>query len=185
LVGRRAPQTRHPPGLPPTTDPVHQVHQGGNGWCYPRRRAGSGTGPSTEWGVHPIMAKRNRGRGRPAGNRPRPRTAPTAARPAATRQLETVAAPQPGGGLTPEEEARAAELEARLAQPERSAPGRRREDRPPGRSRWSSGGSLAAAAEEYAYVARDLRRIVVLQAALLAILLFLWLVIHGLHLVQV
>ncbi|MER3418562.1 MAG: hypothetical protein C4343_05605, partial [Chloroflexota bacterium] len=86
---------------------------------------------------------------------------------------------------TPEEEARAAELERRFLEQERPAapapmrPGSRAAALPRGGSR------LLDPSEEYAYVARDLRRIVIVQASLVGVLVGLWILIEGLHVVRI
>lgn len=126
------------------------------------------------------MAKRQRGP-RP-GQRPPSRhgVARTPARPAAAGQTTPAAAPRPAGGLTDEELARAETLEAAIVAEERAATagrdrrGRRRgpDDDVAPRSRTALSGSLAAvAADEYRYVARDLRRIAIVFSAIFAILL--------------
>ncbi|MCU0482765.1 MAG: hypothetical protein MUC54_00570 [Chloroflexi bacterium] len=95
-----------------------------------------------------------------------------------------MAAPKPTAGLTDEELARADALEAaiiaeeRAATSERDRRGRRRgadvEAAPRGRTALS--GSLAAvAADEYRYVARDLRRILVVFSGIFATLLVVFL----------
>jgi hypothetical protein len=126
------------------------------------------------------MAKRQRGP-RP-GQRPPSRhgAARPPARPAAAPPPTPAAAPRPATGLTDDELARAEALEAAIVAEERQAAtgrdrrGRRRgpEDDTAPRSRTALSGSLAAvAAEEYRYVARDLRRIAIVFSALFAILL--------------
>lgn len=116
------------------------------------------------------MAKRSRGARRPGQRRPLQRAAQRPAAPAPRG---------PAGSLTAEEEARAAELEAQLMAEERAAENARsraRErarsaDEPAVRGRTRDAGLLATrAAEEYSYVSRDLRRIVVVDGALLTIL---------------
>jgi hypothetical protein len=126
------------------------------------------------------MAKRQRGP-RP-GQRPPSRhgAAHTPARPPSTRPATPAATPRPATGLTEDELARADELEAAIVAEERSATtGRERRSRRRGpeddgapRGRTALSGSLAAvAAEEYRYVTRDLRRIVIIFSALFAILI--------------
>lgn len=116
------------------------------------------------------MAKRSRGTRRPGQRRLHQRTAQRPAQPTARR---------PTAGLTLEEEARAAELEAQLMAEERAAENARSRardrarslDEPAVRGRTREAGMLAArTAEEYGYVSRDLRRIVVVDGALLTIL---------------
>jgi hypothetical protein len=84
--------------------------------------------------------------------------------------------------LTDEEEARAAELEARIVAAERAAEaaatlGRRRLDRSTdGEGRARPGSIGVRAAEEYAYVSRDVRRIVLIGGSLVGTLIGLWVV---------
>lgn len=130
------------------------------------------------------MAKRSRGSTSRPGQRPplqrqaaRPATRPTAAAAAAV----PVAAPRPDT-LTDAEEARAAELEASILAEEKAAEVARKRSTP-SRSADAApvraGSSLdVAAAQEYAYVARDVRRIAIVGGGLILILLGLWLVVH-------
>ena len=111
------------------------------------------------------MAKRKR-----LGARPRA----SATSPAPTGRPRPATAP--GGGVTPdEEEARAAELEAAILAEEKARRRRPRErsrratTRPRGRPIWRPRTSVAED-DEYAYVQRDLRRIVVVGGLLIAIL---------------
>lgn len=81
--------------------------------------------------------------------------------------------------LTPEEEARAAQLEAAIVAEERQAEearrGRTQRNAPEAAVRTTS--PLAtAAANEYAYVARDVRRVAVVGGSLVGLLLALWVV---------
>ena len=121
------------------------------------------------------MAKRARGTiTRPGQRRPmqRPPTRPSAALP--------VIAPRPAT-LTDEEETRAAELEAAIVAAEQAAETTRG-------ARWQRGtgevapravSSLAvAASNEYAYVARDVRRIAAVGGTLVAILAGLWVIVR-------
>jgi len=116
------------------------------------------------------MAKRARGTtSRPGQRAPLRASAP--ARPA-------TAVPRPTS-LTAEEEARAAELEAQIVAAEKAAETAQRRTR----SRRDSGdvsvlgGSIAVrAAQEYTYVARDMRRILVIAGGLTLFLIGLWLV---------
>jgi hypothetical protein len=130
------------------------------------------------------MAKRARGTTtRPGQRAPLQRTvvrpgtiAPTAATPAAPRP----------SGLTTEEEARAAELEARIVADERAADdSRRRSDvrRKSGPVETAPmtrlpGGLAVRAAEEYAYVGRDVRRITTVGGSLIGLLVVLWILSH-------
>ena len=128
------------------------------------------------------MAKRARGTTtRPGQRRPmqRPAARPgsPAARPAATIGA-TTPAPRPAS-LTPEEEARAAELEAAIVAEERQAETARRQrsQRTTTEEPVRSSSPLAvAAATEYAYVARDVRRVAIVGGSLIAVLLILWVV---------
>lgn len=128
------------------------------------------------------MAKRARGANRPGQRAPLQRS-PAARRPVADPPLASpIAAPRPVT-LTPEEEARAAEIEARLLAAERSAEeaarrqvrGRRGAEREaPVRT-----GSIAVrASEEYAYVTRDIRRIALIGGSLIVLLIAVWAVLQ-------
>ena len=125
------------------------------------------------------MAKRARGTTRPGQRAPLQRSGSAARPPLAAPPLGSpTAAPRPAT-LTPEEEARAAEIEARLVAAERSAEeaarrqvrGRRDVDREaPVRT-----GSIAVrAAEEYAYVIRDVKRIALIGGSMIVLLIVLW-----------
>ena len=124
------------------------------------------------------MAKRSRLAGRPGQRRP-------LQRPAARTDT------RPPGSVTAAEEARAAELEAAILAEEqaaseaRSARERSRragaEASPTGVS-YSSVPLSVRAAEEYAYVQRDIRRITIVGGFLLAILAVLQVLVNGLHL---
>ena len=131
---------------------------------------------------HQTMAKRSRGSTSRPGQRPplqrqaaRPASKPTAAAAAAP-----VAAPRPDT-LTDAEEARAAELEASILAEEKAAEAARKKATPRSAdavpARATSSIALSAA-EEYAYVARDVRRIAIVGGGLILILLGLWLVVH-------
>ena len=92
-------------------------------------------------------------------------------------------APRPAT-LTPEEEARAAEIEARLVAAERSAEEAARRQvrgrRPAEREAPVRPGSIAVrASEEYAYVARDVKRIALIGGSLVALLVVLWVVLQA------
>ncbi|MBA2718723.1 MAG: hypothetical protein H0U52_05660 [Chloroflexi bacterium] len=127
------------------------------------------------------MAKRSRLAARPGQRRPLQRTG----RPDA----DATRAP---GKVTALEEARAAELEAAIVAEEQAAETARR-NRERGRR---IGGSAEAvggvsytsvplavrAAEEYGYVKRDMRRIVILAGFLLGILVVLQILVNGMHL---
>lgn len=119
------------------------------------------------------MAKRARGSVRPGQRRPidrRPATTPAAA--------PSAAAPRTAG-LTEVETSRAAELEQQLLEHERQAEAARTRVRERStREVYAGGSSLAVRAEqEYAYVARDVRRIGEMAVLMLAILLGLWFLI--------
>jgi hypothetical protein len=88
---------------------------------------------------------------------------------------------RPSGSLTPEEEARAAEIEAQILAEERAA----EESQRRARDRVRTGDAVAArgresgplhvkAAAEYAYVRRDIVRIVRMAAVLFGIIAVLW-----------
>ena len=166
----------------------------GDPGCYPPRErnetvtnlrgsprvahAGVNGGPSHK------MAKRNRGSNRPGQRRPdrhgsaRPQSQPT---------------PRAGGSLSAAEEARAAEIESQIVAQERaSEAGRARtrertrasETARPGRA--GGQGLLAArAAEEYAYVVRDVRRILVVGGTVAAVLAVLYVLIDVAHVVTI
>ena len=121
------------------------------------------------------MAKRARGTTtRPGQRRPiqRPPVRPTTAPPRI--------APRPAT-LTAEEEARAAELEAAILAEELAVETSRRarQERPASEATPRSVSSLAvAASNEYAYVARDVRRIVVVGGVLVSVLAVLWVAVR-------
>jgi hypothetical protein len=132
------------------------------------------------------MAKRARGSVRPGQRRPIDRRPAAAASPAAPDGTTASAAPRPGG-LTEAETRRAAELEAQLLAEERAAQTSRRrtQDRAAVRD-VTRGGTLALRAEEeYAYVARDVKRIARIASLLIAILLGLWIVIDVARIVPI
>jgi hypothetical protein len=127
------------------------------------------------------MAKRARGSVRP-GQRRRieRRAAPntlSGAGPAPNSLSASTAVPR-AAGLTDAEAQRAAELEAQLVDQERVATKERTRTRERAAREVTNGGTLAVRAEEeYAYVARDVRRIVRTGSLMLAILFGLWFVI--------
>lgn len=94
-------------------------------------------------------------------------------------------------GVTPEEEARAAELEAAILAEEKAAEDTRRRGRGQGRDRaapiegtiYSLSSLATRAAEEYAYVRRDVRRIAIVGGGLLAILTTLHVLVNVLHVI--
>jgi len=125
------------------------------------------------------MAKRSRLAARPGQRRPLQRTAPRPAEPG-----------RPLGSVTREEELRAAELEAAILAQEKVA-----EDARQGRDRARRPGIEAAprvvhtsvplsvrAADEYAYVKRDVRRIALVGGFLIAILAVLEVLVNGMKL---
>ena len=132
------------------------------------------------------MAKRVRGStSRPGQRAPLQRSARPSTKPGGTTatpatQTSSLVAPPPDT-LTDAEEARAAELEAAIVAEERhtEAEASRRRLRlsrgsaePDAAPRTSS--LAVAASEEYAYVARDMRRITIVGGGLIGILLVLW-----------
>ena len=129
------------------------------------------------------MAKRTRGSssGRPGQRRPLQRSS-RAARPS-TPAPAAAPAPRPTS-LTAEEEARAAEIEAQIVAEERQAEQAQKR----ARDRQNSGEREAVVrssvplsvreAEEYAYVARDVRRIATIAFGLLAIMIGLWIALQ-------
>ena len=122
------------------------------------------------------MAKRARGSTiRPGQRAPKPRGT-TTARP-------TTSAPTPPPTLTEDEAAQAAALEAQIVANEKAADDASRRSRD--RARRATEGETAArpssiavaASQEYAYVARDVRRIVTIGGGLIALLVLLWIVV--------
>jgi hypothetical protein len=130
------------------------------------------------------MAKRTRG-----SNRPGQRHADK--RGSARPQSQTT--PRPAGALSASEETRAAALESEIVAQERASEvgrdrarntGRGFDSARPGRS--AGPGLLAArAAEEYAYVVRDVRRIVLVGGALAIVLGVLYVLIDVAHAVTI
>lgn len=118
------------------------------------------------------MAKRTRYPGRPAGHRSAATPAPS--EPSSVRS----------SGLTSAELQRAAELEAELVAREREAitDNARRRARTRGIDVAVAGDAGAPlsirAAHEYAYVARDVRRIAVTASVMFGILALLWLAVN-------
>jgi len=124
------------------------------------------------------MAKRTRGSNRP-GQR---QSAKTQSSPAG----------RPGGSLSRDEEARAAELESQIVARERTAEtdrarARDRAKAEPVRSGRAAGPGILAvrAAAEYNYVVRDVRRIVFVGGSVAAILAVLYVLIDVLRLVTI
>lgn len=129
------------------------------------------------------MAKRTRGSHRP-GRRPPLRRE-------AARPSSPATPPRPPSSLTSEEEARAAEIEAQIVAEERAAEQATRRTRDRDRepvhvvSRAKSSAPLSVrAADEYAYVRRDVRRIARIGGALIAFLAILHVLINVLHVIQ-
>ncbi len=125
------------------------------------------------------MAKRARGSSSRPGQR-----APLQRGTTSTRPTTSQAAPAPKPvTLTAEEEARAAELEAQIMADEKAAEDAGRRARERGRRAVDTQdpvrpGSLAGrATQEYAYVARDVRRIVTLGGSLVLLLFALWIIV--------
>jgi len=124
------------------------------------------------------MAKRSRLAGRPGQRRP------------LQRPIPRTDASRPAGRVTPEEEARAGELEAAILAEEKAASaarevrerGRRPSSDAPGGVSYTSVPLASRAAEEYAYVQRDVRRIALVGGFLIAILAVLDVLVNGLHL---
>lgn len=117
------------------------------------------------------MAKRARGSTSRPGQRP-----PLQRQPARPVAPSTVVVRS--DELTPAEEARAAELEAVIVADERKAEfdtRRTRSARATNADAQGAASSLAiSAADEYAYVARDIRRITIVGGSLIAILFGAW-----------
>jgi len=125
------------------------------------------------------MAKRSRLAARPGQRRP------------LQRQPARPDAPRPVTSVTPEEEARAAELEAAIVAEEKAATATREARGARGRKAgsdatagvsYSSVPLSARAADEYRYVQRDVRRIVLVGGFLLLILAILDVMVNVLHL---
>ena len=125
------------------------------------------------------MAKRVRGSSTRPGQRARLQRA------TAQRARDDGPAAKPSITLTPAEEARAAELEAQIVAAEREAEiaagrARERSRRPTEPEVRVRPGSIAIRAqEEYAYVSRDVRRLVIIGGSLIALLIGLWVLLQG------
>lgn len=128
------------------------------------------------------MAKRARGTTtRPGQRRPMQRSGARPAAPATRPGASTSAPATPPATLTPEEEARAAQLEAAIVAEERQAEaGRRsRAERNSSVAPLRAASPLAvAAANEYAYVARDVRRVALVGGSLVGVLLVIWVAVQ-------
>jgi hypothetical protein len=132
-----------------------------------------------------IMAKRARGTShRPGQRAPLRRSGSTRAAEPVTPAPSAAQAPRPPT-LTPEEEARAAALEAQILAEEKAAEAASRRTRERTRraadvETTTRAGSIASqAAAEYGYVVRDVRRIAVIAGSLVAVLLGLWVVVEA------
>ena len=130
------------------------------------------------------MAKRTRGSRRP-GQRPRTQ------RPVRPAPAGAAAPTRPSTSLTAAEEARAAEIEATIVAEERAAERAQRRGRDRGRGAEAVGGRVrdssplsVRASEEYAYVRRDVLRIVRIGGALLLILAVLFVLIDVAHVIR-
>jgi len=124
------------------------------------------------------MAKRSRGHLSRPGQRPplqrqaaRPSTAPAT--------VQSAPATVDPDALTDAEEARAAELEAAIVAEERQADAASQKAKTPRTVEPAVRASTleVSAAEEYAYVARDVRRIAIVGGSLVALLFALWLIV--------
>jgi hypothetical protein len=137
------------------------------------------------------MAKRARGSVRPGQRRPidRRTAAPSGSRPAPAPTPAASPAPaQPrSAGLTDAETARAAELEQQLLEQERQAEAARSRAQERSTREVNAGGSSLAvrAEQEYAYVARDVRRIGEMAVLMLVILFGLWFAIDVLKVITI
>jgi hypothetical protein len=132
------------------------------------------------------MAKRTRGStSRPGQRRPiqRPATRPASrpANPVTSVASPATVEPRPEE-LTDAEEARAAQLEATIVAEERQAEASKRRARAARTVDVEAVRSPTAlsvtAADEYAYVARDVKRIAILGGSLIVVLLVLWAISH-------
>jgi hypothetical protein len=128
------------------------------------------------------MAKRSRIGARPGQRRPiqRPANRPALAA-APTRRPDAV---------TPEEEARAAELEAAILAEEKAGEDARRRNNVDRRGRaplegaiYSSSSLATRASEEYAYVRRDVRRIAIVGGGLLGVLAIIDILVNVTHVI--
>ncbi len=127
------------------------------------------------------MAKRARGStSRPGQRAPIQRSAPRSKSGPVTPDIdldETALAAYGGQSLTDADIARAAELEAQIVAEQKAAEGGSTTARTravaPG-PRPATGSIAVAATEEYAYVARDVRRVVLIGGSLIALLFAGW-----------
>ena len=140
----------------------------------------AGTLECTDAEFPPTMAKRSRLAARPGQRRPLQRPA--------TRSADT--SDRPLGSVTREEEARAAELEAAILAQEQVAEDTRRTRERGRRPTVDAVGGVSytsvplsvRAADEYAYVKRDIRRIAFVGGLLIAILAVLEVLVNGMKL---
>jgi len=123
------------------------------------------------------MAKRARGSTTRPGQRPRLQ------RTTAPKPVESTAPPPRPAGLTDDEEARAAALEAQIVAEERAAETKSKNDRDRAKRQPEPvvrAGTIAVrASQEYAYVQRDVRRIVTIGGGLIALLIGFWVVVEA------
>jgi hypothetical protein len=133
------------------------------------------------------MAKRTRGSRHPGRRAPLKRDAGRSSTAAAA---SSPAPSRPPGSLTREEEARAAEIEAQIVAEERAAElatrRSRGRDREPQHviTRLKNAAPLSVrAADEYAYVRRDVWRIARIGGALIGLLFILHVLINVLHVI--
>jgi hypothetical protein len=159
-------------------------------WCYPLALTTTGrvhellrcADPTLDRRPSRPMAKRARGTNTRPGQRARLRR-----RGPATPRLSSPVSPPsaPSVSLTPQEEARAAELEAEIVATEREAErsaqvARKRAGAATVAEPRVRAGSIAVrASEEYGYVSRDVRRIALIGGSLVAILVGFWAVVQA------
>ncbi len=131
------------------------------------------------------MAKRARGSSSRPGQRPpiqRTSTRPPATGAAPTTSgdpiAETALGAYEGSSLTDADLARAAVLEAQIVAEEKAAEAARKPKARVESVPRASGTLAAAAADEYAYVARDVKRITLIGGSLIAFLVGAWAVIQ-------
>jgi hypothetical protein len=131
------------------------------------------------------MAKRVRGgTTRPGQRAPLQRSGTRPAASSSSASPSTAAAPSRPPTLTDEEAARAAELEAQILAEEKAAEDAAKRGRDRGRRSSTPAepvvrGTIATRASlEYAYVARDLRRVTIIGGGLVAFLIGLWAVVE-------
>jgi hypothetical protein len=129
------------------------------------------------------MAKRARGSGRPGRRRPIDK------RPAAPPRSTAAATPKPVG-LSEAELARAAQLEAEMVAQERALEDSRKRSKERATAvreyaPATAAGFAAAEAKEYAYVGRDVKRIIRVAGLELAILALLYVLIDVVEIVKI